>query len=110
MAYNIHDLNNGIDKIQEALDRRSQEKGEKLANRIIQENLLIQIFVRWANFLFLAFVVTTILTIFFHIHELISGFIGIFVAIFLVRLDFFWNMKLRYVFLGIVVISILINL
>ena len=110
MGYNMHDLNNGIDKIQEALDRRSQEKGEELANKIIHENLLVQIFVRWANFLFLGFVIAAISTLFFHIHELISGFIGIFAAIFLVRLDFFWNMKLRYVFIGMIVISILINL
>ena len=110
MGYNIHDLNNGLDKIQESLDRRSQEKGEELANKIIHGNLLTLMFVRWANFLFLSFTITAILSTFFHINEVISGFIAIIAAIFIVRLHFFWYMKLRYVFLIIVVISILLNI
>lgn len=47
MGYSMNDLNNGVDGIKNALEERSQHKGQELSDQVIHGNLIGFIFARW---------------------------------------------------------------
>ena len=92
MGYSMNDLNNAADNIHNALEERSQRKGEELADKIIHGNFIGLIFARWFNFLTIYIVIMLILTRVFDITEGMSFLSAFVLAIFVLKTKTFWYM------------------
>lgn len=93
MGYSMNDLNNGVNGIKNALDERSQRRGQELADQVIHGNLIGFIFARWFNFLTLGVAITLLMNKVFNISEGISFLSAFILAIFILRTDRFWYMR-----------------
>ena len=99
MGYSIKDLANAGSKVKEALDERSDQKAQALADKVTNNinqgggilALLGRIISRWFAFIGSYMLVAAILTRIFSVNELVGMLIAFVAAIFIVRNDAVWN-------------------
>ena len=112
MGYSMNDLNNAADNIHNALEERSQRKGQELADQVLHGNLIGFLFARWFNFLTLSIVIALLIHTIFDIDTSIAGVIAIIPAIFVLRTNTFWYMgfwKAIGIFTGLFIVASLLD-